>query len=569
VSSSTAAPLTAAPLTEELPSPPLSFAIRYKGGVRVYADAEQASPSVQLELSGASLEQIAYSSDGSVFGVVDAELGVRLFDATALPYRELRTLARVGVQALAFSPRGSFALTWERVAAARGEPDNLIVWAVATGAVVRRFTQKTFSKLQWPTIQWSSDEAIAARMVSSEIHFFDGDQLSTIVNRITLTNVSQFLLAPGGSGANQLVATFSPEKGGAAAHCRVFQYPACDEPINQKSFFGAQDVSFYWSPRGTQLLVVSHAEVDSSGASYYGIERLYMLGGYKNGTSQEVSLPEEGSVFAVAWQHDSKSFAVVHGKMPPRTTIFNLKCAPIADLGQGANNTLVYSPSGKVLLLGGFGNLPGDMAFWEPDKLKLYGRATHFCSSVQHFAPNSRLLLSAALSPRIRVDNCFKVFTYTGKLVSDVPIPELYDAQWRPALKGVYQNQRHSATLIEPADFSKLAGSAAAPGAAAPPKRAAYVPPALRNKDGGSKSTALASSVTAQLRAGQTTAVVRHTPTPAPAPAPAPAAPAVVRLVGDSDAPSKAAKKKGGASAPAAAAAPAKPAFTMKEPTFD
>ncbi len=531
----------------------------------MYADAEQASPSVQLDLSGAALEQIAYSSDGSVFGVVDAERGVRLFDATVLPYRELRTLARAGVQALAFSPRGSFALTWERLAAS-GEQDNLIVWAVATGAVVRRFTQKAFSKLQWPTIQWSSDEAIAARMVSSEIHFFAGDQLSTIVNRIVLANVSQFLLAPGGSGANQFVATFSPEKGGAAAHCRVFQYPACDEPVQQKSFFGAQDVSFYWSPRGTHLLVVSHAEVDSSGASYYGIERLYMLSVYKNGACQEVSLPEEGSVFAVAWQHDSKSFAVVHGKMPPRTTIFNLKCAPIADLGQGANNTLVYSPSGKVLLVGGFGNLPGDMAFWEPDKLKLFGRATHFCSSVQHFAPNSRLLLSAALSPRIRVDNCFKVFTYTGKLVSDVPIPELYDAQWRPALAGVYPNQRHSATLIEPADFSKLAGSAAAPGAAAPPKRAAYVPPALRNKDGGSKSTALASSVTAQLRAGQTTAVVRHTPTPKATPTPAPA---VVGLVGDTDAPSKAAKKKGAAKSGAPAPATAAPAFTMKEPTFD
>ena len=34
----------------------------------------------------------------------------------------------------------------------------------------------------------------------------------------------------------------------------------------------------------------------------------------------------------------------------------------------GANNTVTFAPSGRVAMLGGFGNLQGNMQFWEPSK---------------------------------------------------------------------------------------------------------------------------------------------------------------------------------------------------------
>ncbi len=466
-------------------------------------------------------------------------------------------------------------MTWERFnKATNQEKDNLLVWSVASGDVVARFTQKAFSKQTWPSVQWSEDEAIAARMVSSEIQIFNGAAFGTILNRIRLGDVAQFSLAPNGTVENQLIAAFTPEKNGATASCRLFLYPNCDEPVNQKSFFNASDASFYWCPRGSHLLLVTHTDLDTSGKSYYGVDRLYMLAGTGGGAgdAQAVDLPAEGSIHSVAWQADSKSFAVVYGKMPATTTFFNLKCKPTAELGQGANNTLAYAPNGKVLLLGGFGSLPGDMALWEPDKLKIYGRATAYCSSVQHWSPNSRFILTAVLSPRIRVDNGFKLFTYAGKVVTEVAIPDLYDAIWRPALKGVYPGQRISATLIDPTDVAKLnesaSSSSSSPSAAAPAKKVgAYVPPALRNKQGG--GAPVTSSVTAQLRAGQTTTVTRVAKTTA-----APAA--VGGPVGDTETAAQAAarlaaqaKKKADKAAPAAdGKKKAAPAFVMKEPQF-
>ncbi len=84
------------------PPPPLSFAVRHKSGVRVYGDPAQATSGgaleAELQLEGTAFVEMAFSKDGAVFGVVDGERGVRLFDATSRPYTALRTLERVGVQ---------------------------------------------------------------------------------------------------------------------------------------------------------------------------------------------------------------------------------------------------------------------------------------------------------------------------------------------------------------------------------------------------------------------------------------------------------------------------------------
>jgi translation initiation factor 2A len=416
-------------------------------------------------------------------------------------------------------------------------------------------------------VLWSDDESLAARMVSSEVQFFAGDELKSIVGRIKLDNVTQFSFAPNGSAKAQVVATFSPEKKGSAALCRLFRYPECESPLNTKAFFNATDVTFQWNAKGNSLLLTSHTDVDSSGQSYYGVDRLYILS-TDSSLAESVELKAEGSIHAVAWHSDGKSFAVCYGKMPAHTTFYSSRGKPIADLGQGSNNTLAYAPSGKVLLIGGFGNLQGEMGFWEPTKLKLFGRATAYCSSVQSWSPSSRHLLTAVLSPRIRVDNGFKLFTYAGKLVTDVAIPDLYDAMWRPALPGVYPVPQRplSAQLIDPSDVAKLGAAAAAAAASSPAaaasaavKVAAYVPPALRNRQGGGAPAT--SSVTAQLRAGQTTGVKFHAPKVVVPVGETPVDPYEAALSGEKKPKKKAAPK---------AAAPKKvePAFVIEDPEF-
>ena len=47
--------------------------------------------------------------------------------------------------------------------------------------------------------------------------------------------------------------------------------------------------------------------------------------------------------------------------MPAKCTLFDSRAQPMYELGTGARNTVKYSPSGRFFLIGGFGNLAGDM----------------------------------------------------------------------------------------------------------------------------------------------------------------------------------------------------------------
>jgi uncharacterized protein with WD repeat len=78
------------------------------------------------------------------------------------------------IQALSFSPLNTFLLTWERLAsvpkgsAATGQPPepNLLVWRIADGERVTGWVQKTFRKADWPSVQWTRDEALAFKVMN-------------------------------------------------------------------------------------------------------------------------------------------------------------------------------------------------------------------------------------------------------------------------------------------------------------------------------------------------------------------------------------------------------------------
>jgi translation initiation factor 2A len=64
---------------------------------------------------------------------------------------------------------------------------------------------------------------------------------------------------------------------------------------------------------------------------------------------------------------------------------------------------------------------------------------------VHGWSPDSRFFMTATTRPRMNVDNGVKVFRYTGDgPVRSMAYDELYDARWRPASKGVYENRPRS-----------------------------------------------------------------------------------------------------------------------------
>jgi len=86
-------------------------------------------------------------------------------------------------------------------------------------------------------------------------------------------------------------------------------------------------------------------------------------------------------------------------------------------------------------------NLQGDIDFWDPKRLKKIGTAKAHCAAYYEWSPDGSFLLTAVLSPRIRVDNGYKIWNYEGTLIYEEVIQELLQAAWRPALPGVFPNK--------------------------------------------------------------------------------------------------------------------------------
>lgn len=178
--------------------------------------------------------------------------------------------------------------------------------------------------------------------------------------------------------------------------------------------------------------MLAQTDVDKSNKSYYGETTLYLLS--VNGSfDARVSLDKEGPIHDVSWSPNSKEFGVVYGYMPAKTTIFNHRAVATHSFPLGPRNTIIFSPTGRFALVAGFGNLAGQIDVYdlEKDFRKLHTIESGN-PSVCTWSPDSRYIMTATTSPRLRVDNGVKLWHVSGPLMYNEDMVELYNVLWRP-----------------------------------------------------------------------------------------------------------------------------------------
>ncbi|KAL7958484.1 eukaryotic translation initiation factor eIF2A domain-containing protein [Trichoderma compactum] len=412
---------------------PLQFAYRTQKTIGVFDAAPVYEPLSGFTKPEGNLRCCAYSPCGRFFGWATPE-ALHVVNTTS--GQLILNLPIVNVYELGFSPLGTFVITWERPAKdeAGDATKNLKVWRTVEEGVdaaakvpVGQFVQK--QQGGW-NLQYTADEAYCARLVTNEVQFFQNHDLVTVWNKLRVEGATNFALAPGQEHA---VAVFIPERKGAPAAVKVYNVPAFQSPISQKTFFKGDKVQLKWNKRGSSLLVLAQTDVDRSGKSYYGETTLYLLS--TNGTlDARVTLDKEGPIHDVSWSPSSRQFGVVYGYMPAKTTIFNDRGVAVHSFPLGPRNTITFSPTGRFVLVAGFGNLAGQIDVYdlEKDNRKV-------CTiesgnpSVCEWSPDSRYIMTATTSPRLRVDNGVKLWHVTGGLMYNEDMVELYSVLWRPA----------------------------------------------------------------------------------------------------------------------------------------
>lgn len=374
---------------------------------------------------------------------------------------------------LEFSPNNTVLATWQPYTTSKdgtaGTP-NLQLYDVKTGTCLKSFIQK---KMQNWCPSWSDDEIICARNVNNEVHFFENNNFNTITNKLHLQKVNDFNLSPGTQPYK--VAVYVPGSKGAPSFVRLYQYPNFAGPqaaLANKSFFKADKVTMLWNKKATAVLVIASTDVDKTGASYYGEQTLHYIA--TNGESAVVQLPKNGPIYDVVWNPSSTEFCAVYGFMPAKATVFNLKCDPVFDFGTGPRNAAFYSPHGHILVLAGFGNLRGQMEVWDVKNYKLISKPVASDSTYFAWCPDGEHILTATCAPRLRVNNGYKIWHYTGSLLYKYDVPsngELWQVSWQPFLDGIFPAKTITYQAVPsevPSEEPKVA--------------TAYRPPALRNK---------------------------------------------------------------------------------------
>lgn len=407
--------------------PSLEILVRAPEGFSLWCGPpfNNGQPAVKLEK--VICTNAKFSEDGSRLMVMKSDSTVSIYDCSSS--KEIRSFAVPNMSAATMSPCGTYLQTFQRPSTPQEK--NVILWKTETGAPVYQHFQKNMTKTTWPSVQFSSDEAIACRLATNEIQFFDARDFSKeIIYRVRIPGIAAVELskAPGSH-----VAAFIPESKGIPASVQIF---ACGEnsmsqPVARRSFFRCSTVQLSWNRGSTGLLVLVQADVDKTNQSYFGESKMNYL--TTNGTHEGlVPLSKEGPVHDVQWSYSGSEFAVVYGFMPAKATVFDKKCNPLVELGTGPYNTIRWNPKGKFLCLAGFGNLPGDMAFWDYKEKKQLGTTRAEWSVTSEWSPDGCYFMTATTAPRLQVDNGIKIFHPNGSLYFKTMFDKLYQADWKP-----------------------------------------------------------------------------------------------------------------------------------------
>ena len=380
---------------------------------------------------------------------------------------------------LKMSPKSSYVAAWYPFKSAPPGSDeddsNLLFCDLKTGQVTGKMTCKKMTR--WEP-DWTEDESICCRLNNSELQFYENNSFSRWSHSMQSQKVANFSITSHERNSGKYIATYSTGTKGQASFVRIYRYPNLGNVISSKSFFKADSVNLMWSPRGDSLLFLCICDVDKSGKSYYGEQKLnYMEASPSSSCNYTVTLKKDGPIHAVSWvpitsKDQAQAYVVIYGFVPPIVSIFDTKGNIIFDFhGKEMKvNQITFNSFGSLLALAGFGNLRGGVFVWDMKSKKQV--AEFLCPETTDisWSPDGMTLLTATTAPRLRVGNGFKVWKYSGSSIYEEPFAvntELYKISWQPR-PGLFSPPK----IVNTFKPSQVA-------AAAPTK---YVPPSQRAK---------------------------------------------------------------------------------------
>lgn len=121
------------------------------------------------------------------------------------------------------------------------------------------------------------------------------------------------------------------------------------------------------------------------------------------------------------------------------------------EFGKRYRDTIRVCPFSQIAMIGGFGNLTGEVDFWSLAKLTQIGKTKSYCSVGIEWAPDGAHIMTSVLYERVKVDNMINLFTPSGKRLvgKGEMFNQLHSVQWQNAPAGTYKKPKISQFTVE------------------------------------------------------------------------------------------------------------------------
>jgi len=366
---------------------------------------------------------LCFSKSGALLALVEP-LGVRVLRTNTYTEDVLR-LRRDKVIFMDFSPADDCLITCEKWVQA----PNLAVWHLPDGALIHQFTVKKVGKESWPVLKWRGDGRMFLLKEGNEVVVYGVDGAEVMrVGEGLITSV----FCSGGDPWRVL--TFCGEIRGQPP---IVTYYICQPSgfnrVAQETLAKGVEAVVLWNKQSTAWLIWCQTDVDTTGRSYYGEHSLYLMN--ETGHCKAIKTAD-GPIYDVSWSPTGEEFIVLSGFMPATCTLFNSKGNKVTEITKNHLNTIRWDPFGQLFILAGFGNLAGDMEIWARARMQVIGRLSSPMTVACEWCPDGLHIMTAVLTPRMRVDNGWKVWHYTGRMVqAEQEEGELWEAAWKPEVR--------------------------------------------------------------------------------------------------------------------------------------
>lgn len=355
------------------------------------------------------------------------------------------------VTALHFSPNNKFLIIIQKPSVTNNLKIISLQDYTTVCNIVLKIMQKycfhstTHPSSQWPQIRFSSNEDYMFRIQKGvlDIYKLDTDSLfDPEVKYGTLTGIINFEIAEISNDQIKETAVIC----GKVIVQYFFKNQIDEKTKKKKSLFSFYRLSDLSKPvkemnismcdrmslkisSDRKFVLAQSISDDTSNSSYYGESTLYYAD-LLYGKFQKISLAE-GPINDFDWAPNGRFFITCAGHQPSKVTMFDCQAKFVKEICVSTVNTVRISPDSRILCLAGFGNLSGGLEFYRLSDYTLVGKTKFHCGITLNWSQDSKFLLGAVLSPRIRVDNEFKIFTYNGEdVIGDKFNTEVYECDW-------------------------------------------------------------------------------------------------------------------------------------------